>query len=68
MFQSLKTLALVTIYHIDNIQEGSIGKPKIYFSSLLTLLGLPPISRLTPGQAAYFISGYTAKWQELKQE
>ena len=52
------------IYHIDNIQPGSIGKnPKnIFFLSADSFGILPPISKLTPGQAAYyFISGYTAK-------
>ena len=52
------------IYHIDNIQPGSIGKnPKnIFFLTADSFGILPPISRLTPGQAAYhFISGYTAK-------
>jgi phosphoenolpyruvate carboxykinase (ATP) len=52
------------IYHIDNIQPGSIGKnPKNIFMLTADSFGiLPPISRLTPGQAAYhFISGYTAK-------
>lgn len=52
------------IYHIDNIQEGSIGKnPKNIFFLTADAFGvLPPISKLTPGQAAYhFISGYTAK-------
>ena len=52
------------IYHIDNIQEGSIGKnPKnIFFLTADSFGILPPISKLTPGQAAYhFISGYTAK-------
>jgi phosphoenolpyruvate carboxykinase (ATP) len=52
------------IYHIDNIQPGSIGKnPKNIFFLTADAYGiLPPISRLTPGQAAYhFISGYTAK-------
>ncbi|MCV6628954.1 MAG: phosphoenolpyruvate carboxykinase (ATP) [Flavobacteriaceae bacterium] len=52
------------IYHIDNIQEGSIGRnPKNIFFLTADAFGvLPPISRLTPGQAAYhFISGYTAK-------
>ena len=52
------------IYHINNIQEGSIGeKPKNIFFLTADAFGvLPPISKLTPGQAAYhFISGYTAK-------
>jgi phosphoenolpyruvate carboxykinase (ATP) len=52
------------IYHIENIQPGSIGKnPKNIFFLTADAYGiLPPISKLTPGQAAYyFISGYTAK-------
>lgn len=52
------------IYHIDNIQKGSIGQnPKnIFFLTADSFGILPPISKLTPGQAAYhFISGYTAK-------
>jgi phosphoenolpyruvate carboxykinase (ATP) len=52
------------IYHIDNVQPGSIGKnPKNIFFLTADAFGvLPPISKLTPGQAAFqFISGYTAK-------
>ncbi|MBU2939042.1 phosphoenolpyruvate carboxykinase (ATP) [Lacinutrix sp. C3R15] len=52
------------IYHIDNIRVPSIGKnPKNIFFLTADAFGvLPPISKLTPGQAAYhFISGYTAK-------
>lgn len=52
------------IYHIENIQPGSIGQnPKnIFFLTADSFGILPPISKLTPGQAAYhFISGYTAK-------
>ncbi len=52
------------IDHIDNIQEPSIGyNPKNIFFLTCDAFGvLPPISKLTPGQAAYhFISGYTAK-------
>ncbi len=52
------------IYHIDNIKKPSIGKnPKNIFFLTADAFGvLPPISKLTPGQAAYhFISGYTAK-------
>jgi len=52
------------IYHIDNIQKPSIGKnPKNIFFLTADAFGvLPPISKLTPSQAAYhFISGYTAK-------
>lgn len=52
------------IHHIDNIQEGSIaGLPKNIFFLTCDAYGvLPPISKLTKGQAMYhFISGYTAK-------
>ncbi|WP_417199549.1 phosphoenolpyruvate carboxykinase (ATP) [Bizionia sp.] len=52
------------IDHIDNIQVPSIGEnPKNIFFLTADAFGvLPPISKLTPGQAAYhFISGYTAK-------
>ena len=52
------------ITHIDNIQPNSIGKnPKNIFFLTADAFGvLPPISKLTPSQAAYhFISGYTAK-------
>ncbi|MGZ9674793.1 phosphoenolpyruvate carboxykinase (ATP) [Flavobacterium sp. GNP001] len=52
------------ISHIDNIQPGSIGNnPKnIFFLTADSFGILPPIAKLTPGQAAYhFISGYTAK-------
>jgi len=52
------------IYHIDNIAEPSLGKnPKNIFFLTCDAFGvLPPISKLTPGQAAFhFISGYTAK-------
>ncbi len=52
------------IYHIDNVQQPSIGKdPKHIFFLTADAFGvLPPISKLTPSQAAYhFISGYTAK-------
>ena len=52
------------IDHIDNIKKPSIGKnPKNIFFLTADAFGvLPPISKLTPNQAAYhFISGYTAK-------
>lgn len=52
------------IYHIENRQEPSIGHhPKHIFFLTADAFGvIPPISRLTPAQAAYhFISGYTAK-------
>tara|TARA_R110000796_G_scaffold250788_4_gene380674 strand:+ start:27200 stop:28807 length:1608 start_codon:yes stop_codon:yes gene_type:complete len=52
------------IDHISNIQKPSIGKnPKNIFFLTADAFGvLPPISKLTPSQAAYhFISGYTAK-------
>lgn len=52
------------IYHIRNIAEPSIGKnPKNIFFLTCDAYGvLPPIAKLTPGQAAFhFISGYTAK-------
>ncbi|MFK7748451.1 MAG: phosphoenolpyruvate carboxykinase (ATP) [Kordia sp.] len=52
------------IHHINNIKVPSIGKnPKNIFFLTADAFGvLPPISKLTPSQAAYhFISGYTAK-------
>jgi len=50
--------------HIDNIMEPSVGGiPKNIFFLTCDAFGvLPPISRLSKGQAMYqFISGYTAK-------
>ena len=52
------------LHYIDNALEPSIGNiPKNIFFLTCDAYGvLPPISRLTPGQAMYqFISGYTAK-------
>jgi phosphoenolpyruvate carboxykinase (ATP) len=52
------------IHHINNIKQPSVGEnPKNIFFLTADAFGvLPPISKLTPGQAAYhFISGYTAK-------
>jgi phosphoenolpyruvate carboxykinase (ATP) len=52
------------IEHIDNAVTPSVGGvPKNIFFLTADAFGvLPPISKLTPGQAMYhFISGYTAK-------
>lgn len=52
------------IHFIDNIVTPSVGpQPKNIFYLTADAYGvLPPISKLTPGQAMYhFISGYTAK-------
>ncbi len=52
------------LYNIDNIVEPSVGDhPKNIFFLTCDAYGvLPPISKLTVGQAMYhFISGYTAK-------
>ncbi len=52
------------LYSISNALHPSIGKnPKNIFLLTADAYGiLPPISKLTPGQAMYqFISGYTAK-------
>jgi phosphoenolpyruvate carboxykinase (ATP) len=52
------------IEYIDNIAVPSVGDApqNIFFLTADAFGVLPPISKLTPGQAMYqFISGYTAK-------
>jgi len=52
------------LHFISNAQEPSVGGlPKNIFFLTCDAFGvLPPVSKLTPGQAMYqFISGYTAK-------
>lgn len=52
------------LHYISNAQEPSVGGlPKNIFFLTCDAFGvLPPVSKLTPGQAMYqFISGYTAK-------
>lgn len=58
------TRAAYPLHFIDNAVEPSIGgSPQNIFFLTCDAFGiLPPISRLTPGQAMYhYISGYTAK-------
>jgi phosphoenolpyruvate carboxykinase (ATP) len=52
------------LYHVDEaVPDGQGGIPQNIFFLTCDAYGvLPPIARLTPGQAMYhFISGYTAK-------
>ncbi len=52
------------LHYISNALEPSVGRlPKNIFFLTCDAFGvLPPVSKLTPGQAMYqFISGYTAK-------
>ncbi|NKI31283.1 phosphoenolpyruvate carboxykinase (ATP) [Croceivirga thetidis] len=61
---TLNTRVSYPIDHIHNIQAPSYASnPKNIFFLTCDAFGvLPPVSKLTPGQAAYhFISGYTAK-------
>lgn len=58
------TRAAYPIHYINNAVEPSVGGiPKNIFLLTADAFGvLPPISKLSPGQAMYhFISGYTAK-------
>jgi phosphoenolpyruvate carboxykinase (ATP) len=52
------------IHHIPNATEPSVGPPpkNIFFLTADAFGVMPPISKLSPGQAMYhFISGYTSK-------
>ncbi len=58
------TRAAYPMTHIDNAVNPSVGgvPRNIFFLTCDAFGVLPPIARLTPGQAMYhFISGYTAK-------
>lgn len=58
------TRAAYPIHHIENAAEPSVGgiPENIFFLTCDAFGVLPPVSKLTKGQAMYhFISGYTAK-------